>query len=197
MILVIDNYDSFTYNLVQYIGTLTTDMTVVRNDELTLHRIREMQLEKIVISPGPGIPSQAGISVDVIRELGEHTPIFGICLGHQAITEAYGGKVIRAHEIVHGKTSEIRHEGSLLFRGIPNRFIATRYHSLVADRETFPPDLRITAETNDGLIMALEHRSHPVYGVQFHPESIMTEMGMKIVENFITADPNHFNNSEH
>lgn len=185
MILIIDNYDSFTYNLVQYIGIINSDMTVVRNDKITLQDIEKMQPERIVISPGPGIPQQAGISVSLIREFYKSIPIFGICLGHQAIIEAFGGKIIRSDEIVHGKTSNINHVSSKIFNNIPDTFIATRYHSLIAERNSFPGDLKITAETENGVIMGIEHKKYPVFGVQFHPESIMTEYGKEMVSNFL------------
>ncbi len=190
MILIIDNYDSFTYNLVQYIGSLNPDLEVHRNDKITLDDIRKMQPERIVISPGPGKPEDAGLSIGLVKEFGDEIPIFGICLGHQAITVAFGGEVDRADEIVHGKTSKITHSGSPIFDGIPNQFEATRYHSLVAIKESFPEELKITAETDNGLIMALEHREYSIYGVQFHPESIVTEHGMKMVENFINTPKN-------
>ena len=197
MILVIDNYDSFTYNLVQYIGSLNPELDVQRNDKITLDEIREMNPERIFISPGPGKPEDAGLSIDIVKEFGENTPIFGICLGHQAITVAFGGKVDRANEIVHGKTSKIRHSDSAIFREIPETFEATRYHSLVALKEAFPDDLKITANTDNGLIMALEHRAFPIYGVQFHPESIVTEHGMKMVKNFLEISPTkHTKNSK-
>ena len=185
MILIIDNYDSFTYNLVQYIGSINPEMEVHRNDKITIDEIRRKNPEKIVISPGPGKPEDAGLSIDIVKEFGESTPIFGICLGHQAITVAYGGKVDRANEIVHGKTSCITQTGSVIFNDIPEKFEATRYHSLVAMKDFFPSGLKVTAETDNGLIMALEHREFPIYGVQFHPESIVTEHGMKMVENFL------------
>jgi len=185
MILIIDNYDSFTYNLVQYIGSLNPKLEVHRNDKITLAEIKSMNPERIVISPGPGKPEDAGLSIELVREFGEQTPIFGICLGHQAITVAFGGKVDRANEIVHGKTSGITQMGSAIFKDIPEKFAATRYHSLVALKESFPAELKITAETDNGLIMALEHREYPIYGVQFHPESIVTEHGMLMVENFL------------
>ena len=185
MILIIDNYDSFTYNLVQYIGTLNPDLEVHRNDKITLDEIRKIKPERIVISPGPGKPEDAGLSIDVVKEFGESTPIFGICLGHQAITVAFGGKVKQANEIVHGKTSLITHSGSEIFNGIPITFEATRYHSLVAMEDSFPKELKVTAKTDNGLIMALEHKKYPVFGVQFHPESIVTEHGMEMVKNFL------------
>ena len=185
MILVIDNYDSFTYNLVQYIGTLNPDLEVYRNDKITIDEVRIMNPQRIVISPGPGRPEGAGLSIDVVKEFGESTPIFGICLGHQAITVAFGGKVDRANEIVHGKTSTITHIGSKIFSDIPEIFEATRYHSLVAMEDSFPEELNVTAKTKNGLIMALEHKKYPIYGVQFHPESIVTEHGMDMVKNFL------------
>ena len=185
MILIIDNYDSFTYNLVQYIGTLNPDLEVYRNDKITIDKIRKMNPQRIVISPGPGKPEDAGLSINIVKEFGKATPIFGICLGHQAITVAYGGKVDRANEIVHGKTSKIEHTGSAIFKDIPKKFEATRYHSLVAIEDSFPSELKVTARTDNGLIMALEHQIFPIYGVQFHPESIVTEHGMKMVKNFL------------
>ena len=185
MILIIDNYDSFTYNLVQYIGTLNPNLEVHRNDKITLDEIKRMNPDKIVISPGPGKPQDAGLSIDVVKKFGESTPIFGICLGHQAITVAFGGKVDRANEIVHGKTSKITHSGSDIFKGIPAIFEATRYHSLVAMEDYFPEELKVTAKTDNGLIMALEHQEYPVFGVQFHPESIVTEHGIDMVKNFL------------
>ena len=185
MILIIDNYDSFTYNLVQYFGAITPDIVVHRNDKITLDEISDMEPDRIVISPGPGTPEEAGLSIDIITEFGKKIPIFGICLGHQAITVAYGGKVDRANEIVHGKTSKITHSGSMIFSDIPEKFEATRYHSLVAIEDAFPSDLQIIARTDNGLIMALEHKKYPIYGVQFHPESIVTEHGMKMVKNFL------------
>ena len=185
MILIIDNYDSFTYNLVQYIGAINPNLEVHRNDKITLDEIRESSPERIVISPGPGIPENAGVSIDIIKVFGQDIPIFGICLGHQAITVAYGGKVDRANEIVHGKTSKMKHTGSAIFKDIPKEFEATRYHSLVAIENSFPSTLKITARTNNGLIMGLEHEKFPIYGVQFHPESIVTEHGMKMVKNFL------------
>ena len=185
MILIIDNYDSFTYNLVQYIGSLNPVLEVYRNDKITIEEIRKMNPERIVISPGPGNPEDAGLSIDVVKKFGESTPIFGICLGHQAITVAFGGKVDRANEIVHGKTSKITHSGSEIFNGIPETFKATRYHSLVAIEDFFPKELQVTAKSDNGLIMALEHRELPIFGVQFHPESIVTEFGMNMVKNFL------------
>ena len=185
MILIIDNYDSFTYNLVQYIGTLDPNLEIHRNDKISLDKIKSMNPSRIVISPGPGRPEDAGLSIDVVKEFGKSIPIFGICMGHQAITVAFGGCVERANEIVHGKTSIITHSGSAIFRGIPETFEATRYHSLVAMEDSFPEELKVTAKTDNGLIMALEHKKYSVFGVQFHPESIVTEHGMDMVRNFL------------
>ena len=185
MILIIDNYDSFTYNLVQYIGAINSNLEVHRNDKLTLNDIINISPEKIVISPGPGVPEDAGISIDIIREFGDKIPIFGICLGHQAITVAFGGEVGRANEIVHGKTSKINHFGSSIFKDIPATFKATRYHSLVAIENSFPSDLKVTARTDNNLIMALEHVEYPIFGVQFHPESIVTDYGQNMINNFL------------
>ena len=185
MILVIDNYDSFTFNLVQFLGELGADLQVYRNDQLTMDQIRELNPEKIIISPGPCTPNEAGISMDVIRELGPTTPILGVCLGHQSIGQVYGGTVCRAPYLMHGKTSPIHHKGEGIFEGLPAPFTATRYHSLIVKREDLPADLEVTAETEDGLIMGLKHRKHPVYGVQFHPESILTECGKALLKNFL------------
>ena len=185
MILVIDNYDSFTYNLVQYIGTINPDIKVVRNDQFKLDEIEEWAPTHIVISPGPGRPEDAGHSVEVIKRNGASIPILGVCLGHQAITVAYGGNVVHSSEIVHGKTATIQHKGSTLFNGINGSFTATRYHSLMSERNSLPHELNITAELYNGLIMGISHKSHPVYGVQFHPESIATENGLQIVKNFL------------
>jgi len=186
VILVIDNYDSFTFNLVQFLGELGADLQVYRNDQITLDRIREMNPEKIIVSPGPCTPDQAGISMDVIRELGPVTPILGVCLGHQSIGQVYGGTVCRAPYLMHGKTSPIHHRGEGLFAGLPSPFTATRYHSLIVRREDLPADLEVTAETEDGLIMGMKHKKHPVYGVQFHPESILTEGGKDLLNNFLS-----------
>ena len=190
MVLMIDNYDSFTWNLVQYLQALGAEVKVVRNDELSVAEVMALAPERIVISPGPCTPNEAGISVDVIRELGARVPILGVCLGHQAIGQAYGGDVVRAKTIMHGKTSRIRHEGQGVFAGLPDGYEATRYHSLVVQRGTLPDCLEITARTDndDGSfdeIMALRHREHPVEGVQFHPESILTEHGHALLKNFL------------
>lgn len=185
MILVIDNYDSFTYNLVQEMGELGADLKVVRNDQIDIGGIRALNPSHIVISPGPGYPKDAGISRDVIRELGPEYPILGVCLGHQCIGEVYGGLVTHAQQLMHGKTSLIYHKHDPLFMGIPSPFLATRYHSLVVKEETLPAELMITAFTDDGEIMALRHRQYPIVGVQFHPESILTEFGIRILQNFV------------
>lgn len=185
MIVVIDNYDSFTYNLVQYLGELGAAQAVYRNDQATVEQIAAMQPDAVVISPGPCTPDEAGISLELIRRLGPTTPILGVCLGHQAIGRAYGGRVLPAPALMHGKTSRIYHSGTGLFAGLPNPFTAARYHSLIVDRASLPADLAVTAETEDGLVMAVQHRVHPVYGVQFHPESILTECGRQLLQNFL------------
>lgn len=185
MILVIDNYDSFTYNLVQYLGELGARLSVHRNDSITIDRIAKLAPDRILISPGPGEPRDAGISEEVIRRFAGVVPILGVCLGHQAIGEVYGGRIVRAKSIMHGKTSAIRHNGRGIFRGVSNPFDATRYHSLVVERASFPRELVITAETRDREIMGLTHRTLPIYGVQFHPESILTGEGKKILKNFL------------
>ena len=186
MILVIDNYDSFTFNLVQYLGELGADLTVFRNDALTVDQVRDMSPEKIVISPGPCTPTEAGISVETIQVLAGSIPILGVCLGHQSIGQAFGGTVIRAPTLMHGKTSQISHDGRGVFRGLPSPFTATRYHSLIVQRETLPDCLEVSAET-DGLIMGLRHREYAVEGVQFHPESILTTEGKRLLANFLAA----------
>ena len=190
MLLMIDNYDSFTYNLVQYLQALGAEVKVVRNDELNVAQIEQLAPERIVISPGPCTPNEAGVSVDVLRGLGARVPILGVCLGHQSLGQAYGGDVVRAKTIMHGKTSPIRHEGGGVFAGLPDAFQATRYHSLVVARESLPDCLEVTAWTDreDGAfdeIMGLRHREHPVEGVQFHPESILTEHGHALLKNFL------------
>lgn len=186
MILMIDNYDSFTYNLVQYLGALKADVKVFRNDALTVERIRKMRPQKIVISPGPGRPEDAGISIDIIKKLGPDIPILGVCLGHQGIGFAFGGKIINAKRLMHGKTSMIKHNGQGIFENLPNPFEATRYHSLVIDSRHVPDCLTVTAKSiDDGEIMGVQHKTYPVYGVQFHPESILTKQGMDILRNFL------------
>jgi len=185
MILVIDNYDSFTYNLVQYFGELGAELTVRRNDKVGLDEIEKLQPERICISPGPGTPLDAGISNELIRQFGPRIPILGVCLGHQCIGHVFGGEIVRAPRLMHGKTSPILHEGDGVFHGLPNPFEATRYHSLVVRRETFPAELEILAETSDGEIMGLRHRRFPIHGVQFHPESILTEEGKRLLTNFL------------
>jgi para-aminobenzoate synthetase component 2 len=185
MILMIDNYDSFTYNLVQYLGEIGAELVVHRNDRITLDDIAALGPERIVISPGPGTPDDAGISVALIQRFAPRIPILGVCLGHQAIGQAFGGRITRASVIMHGKTSEIRHHGGGIFDGVENPFTATRYHSLVVVRDSLPNCLRITAETADGVIMGLEHVEHPTVGVQFHPESIMTVVGHDLLRNYL------------
>ena len=185
MILVIDNYDSFTYNLVQYLGELGAEVRVVRNDQVSVDEIVKMKPAKLVVSPGPCTPAEAGISCEAIARLGPATPTLGVCLGHQCIGQVYGGTVIRAGRLMHGKTSLIRHNGKGVLSGMPNPFEAIRYHSLLVERESLPADLEITADTDQGEIMGLQHRKHPVYGVQFHPESILTQNGKQILKNFL------------
>ncbi len=186
MFLVIDNYDSFTYNLVQYLGELGADLHVVRNDEVTVDAIEsELKPERILISPGPGTPDTAGISLGVLERFAGILPILGVCLGHQAIGQHFGGKVIRAPEPVHGKPVEIRHDGKTIFSDLPETFAAGRYHSLVVERGSLPETLEISAESPDGLIMGLRHRTQKIEGVQFHPESILTEHGKKLLQNFL------------
>ncbi|MFM2197365.1 MAG: hypothetical protein RLZZ505_797 [Verrucomicrobiota bacterium] len=185
MLLILDNYDSFTYNLVQYFGELGAEMKIFRNDALTVDEVRSLAPERICISPGPCTPNEAGISLELIRELGPTTPILGVCLGHQSIGQIYGGDVVRADRLMHGKTSPIHHDGSSVFKGLPSPFEATRYHSLIVKRDTLPDCLEITAWTEEGEIMGLRHKEHPVHGVQFHPESILTEHGKQMLENFL------------
>ncbi|NJP07352.1 MAG: aminodeoxychorismate/anthranilate synthase component II [Chloroflexaceae bacterium] len=184
-VLLLDNYDSFTYNLYQYLCELEATVDVVRNDKTTVAAIAAQQPDRIVISPGPGTPAESGISIDVIRELGGQIPILGVCLGHQAIGAAYGGNVIRAPTAMHGKISSIYHNDTDVFAQLPSPFAATRYHSLIVERESLPAELTITAWTDDGLIMGLRHQTHPVYGVQFHPESIMTDHGKTLLQTFL------------
>lgn len=185
MLLILDNYDSFTYNLVQYFGELGAEMKVFRNDAITVEEVKALAPERICISPGPCTPNEAGISMDLIRELGATTPILGVCLGHQSIGQVYGGDVVRADRLMHGKTSPILHNGKSVFAGIPCPFEATRYHSLIVKRETLPDCLAVTAWTSEGEIMGLMHKTHPVHGVQFHPESILTQHGKQMLANFL------------
>ncbi len=189
MLLVIDNYDSFTYNLVQYLGELGAEMRIFRNDQITIDQIAAMKPSRILVSPGPCSPNEAGVSCDVIRTFGERIPIFGVCLGHQCMGQVYGGKVVRAARLMHGKTSPILHRGESLLKGLPSPFDAIRYHSLLVERESLPPDLVITAETAEGEIMGLQHKRFPVHGVQFHPESILTQNGKAILQNFLDLPP--------
>jgi anthranilate synthase/aminodeoxychorismate synthase-like glutamine amidotransferase len=186
MVLVIDNYDSFTYNLVQYLGELGAAVEVRRNDAVTVDQVARMRPDRIVISPGPCTPKEAGISVPLIRKLAGQMPILGVCLGHQAIGEAFGGKVVRAPYLMHGKTSPIRHDGKTIFQDLPQNFTATRYHSLIVEKEGLPDVLEISASTPDGLIMGLRHRKLPVEGVQFHPESVLTAAGKALLKNFLS-----------
>ncbi len=185
MILVIDNYDSFTYNLVQEMGELGAELHIARNDAITLDEVRQLQPSHIVISPGPGFPKDAGISNAIIREFGPSIPILGVCLGHQCIGEVFGGVVTHAPELMHGKTSMVYHKGDPLFTGVPSPFEATRYHSLAVEETTLPAELSVTAFTESGLIMGLRHKQYPIVGVQFHPESILTKFGMRMLENFL------------
>jgi anthranilate synthase component II len=184
-VLLLDNYDSFTYNLYQYLCELGAEVTVRRNDAITVDEAHAMHPDSVVISPGPGVPEDAGVSIDLIRALGSSVPILGVCLGHQAITVAYGGLVSRAPELMHGKASDILHDGSGVFEGLPNPFSAIRYHSLSAAPESVPPALEVIARTKSGVIMGLRHREYPVHGVQFHPESILTEHGKALLTNFL------------
>jgi para-aminobenzoate synthetase component 2 len=188
MILVLDNYDSFTYNLVQYLGELGEEIEVARNDKISLDEIAAMAPDRIVISPGPCTPNEAGISIELIRRFGPEIPILGVCLGHQAIGQALGGKVVRNDVIMHGKTSEIKHRGEGVFAGLPSPLQATRYHSLIIERESLPEALQITAETEDGTIMGVKHREWPLEGVQFHPESVLTPHGKQMLQNFIARN---------
>lgn len=186
MLLVIDNYDSFTYNIVQYLGEMQVDMQVHRNDQISVDQIRALKPERILVSPGPCSPREAGLSNEIIRAFGPEIPLFGVCLGHQCIGHTFGGNVIVNDRMMHGKTSPIRHNGKDLFAGMPNPFEATRYHSLVIERSSLPDCLEITAETAEGEIMGVRHKQFPVWGVQFHPESILTECGRTILRNFLT-----------
>jgi anthranilate synthase/aminodeoxychorismate synthase-like glutamine amidotransferase len=185
MILVIDNYDSFTYNLVQYLGELGAEMKIFRNDKITVAEAVALKPAKVLVSPGPCSPREAGVSCDIIREFGPRVPLLGVCLGHQAIGDVFGGKVVRAARLMHGKTSPILHQGESVFKGLPSPFDATRYHSLLVERESLPSCLKITAETAEGEIMGLMHTTFPVHGVQFHPESILTQHGKQLLQNFL------------
>lgn len=185
MILMIDNYDSFTFNLVQYLGELGADIKVYRNDKISISEIEQMAPDHIVISPGPCTPNEAGVSMEVIRHFSGKIPLLGVCLGHQSIGQVFGGKVTRAKELMHGKTSQVKHDGKTIFAGVPETFTATRYHSLIVDKDSLPDCLEISAETDDGVIMGIRHKEYRVEGVQFHPESILTEYGKTILQNFI------------
>ncbi|MGB7845241.1 MAG: aminodeoxychorismate/anthranilate synthase component II [Candidatus Acidiferrum sp.] len=185
MILLLDNYDSFTYNLAQYLGELGCTLEVHRNDKISVEQIVQRKPERIVISPGPCTPQEAGICVELIQKLAGELPILGVCLGHQAIGAAFGGKIVRAPKLFHGKTSEIKHDGKGVFRSVPNPLTATRYHSLIVERKSLPRELEVTAETQDGIIMGLRHRRYKVEGLQFHPESVLTESGKQILKNFL------------
>jgi len=185
MLLLLDNYDSFTYNLAQYLGEMGQKLEVRRNDRITLEEIGKLRPERIVISPGPCTPQEAGISIALIQRFAGKIPILGVCLGHQAIGAAFGGRVVRARKLMHGKTSRIEHDGKTIFRGLPQKFCATRYHSLIVERKSLPRELEISAVTDDGTIMGLRHRKFRVEGVQFHPESVLTEPGFRLLENFL------------
>ena len=185
MILLLDNYDSFTYNLAQYLGELGCTLEVHRNDKISVAEILRRKPERIVISPGPCTPQEAGISVELIQQLAGKCPILGVCLGHQAIGAAFGGKIVRAPKLFHGKTSEIEHDGKGIFRSVPNPLTATRYHSLIVERKSLPHELTVSARTKDGIVMGLRHRRFPIDGVQFHPESVLTESGKRILRNFL------------
>jgi para-aminobenzoate synthetase component II len=185
MILVIDNYDSFTYNLVQYLGELGQELKIFRNDKITLAGIAKLKPSRLLISPGPGVPSQAGISEEVIRVFGGKLPLLGVCLGHQAIGEVFGGKIVRQKTVMHGKTSEIYHDGKTIFKGLPNPFTATRYHSLLVERKSLPAVLEVSAWTKDKEIMGLRHKQLKIEGVQFHPESVLTASGKQLLANFL------------
>ncbi len=185
MILLVDNYDSFTYNLYQYLGELGAELKVIRNDEMTAEQAMALGPERIVISPGPGNPDQAGISLEIIKRAAGRVPLLGVCLGHQSLGQVFGGKVLRAPKLMHGKTSEIHHDGRTVFAGLPVPFTATRYHSLVVSRETVPDCLEVSAWTTDGLVMGLRHREYALEGVQFHPESILTRAGKDLLKNFL------------
>lgn len=187
MIILIDNYDSFTYNLRQYLGMLGADVRVYRNDAISIDDIKKMQPEKIIISPGPGRPEHAGISIDIVKKLGEVIPILGVCLGHQAIGQAFGAKIVKAPRPIHGMTAMIYHNGKGIYDGIENPFEATRYHSLIIEKSTLPSELEITSELKeDGLIMGIKHKKYPIEGVQFHPESVLTKVGLDILRNYLS-----------
>jgi len=186
MILLLDNYDSFTYNLAQYLGELGCEVEVHRNDKISVEEIARRKPERIVISPGPCTPQEAGISVELIQRLAGKFPILGVCLGHQAMGAAYGGKIVRATKLFHGKTSEIEHDGKGIFRGLPQKFTATRYHSLIVEKKSLPKEFTITAQTNDGTIMGMRHKKHKMEGVQFHPESVLTQDGKHLLKNFLS-----------
>jgi para-aminobenzoate synthetase component 2 len=186
VILLLDNYDSFTYNLAQYLGELGCTLEVHRNDKISVEQVARLKPERIVISPGPCTPQEAGISVELVEKLARAFPILGVCLGHQAIGAAFGAKIIRAPKLFHGKTSEIGHDGKGIFRSLPNPFTATRYHSLIVDRKSLPQELEVSAETKDGVIMGLRHREYKVDGVQFHPESVLTDSGKQLLKNFLS-----------
>jgi anthranilate synthase/aminodeoxychorismate synthase-like glutamine amidotransferase len=185
LILLLDNYDSFTYNLAQYLGELGCTVEVHRNDKISVEHIAQRKPERIVISPGPRTPQEAGVSVELVQKLSGKIPILGVCLGHQAIGAAFGGNIVRAPKLFHGKTSQIEHDGKGIFRDLPNPFVATRYHSLIVERKSLPKELVVTAETNDGIIMGVRHRQYPLEGVQFHPESVLTESGKQLLRNFL------------
>jgi len=186
VILLLDNYDSFTYNLAQYLGELGCQVEVHRNDRISVEQIAQRKPDRIVISPGPCTPQEAGICVELVQKLAGKIPILGVCLGHQAIGAAFGGKIIRAPKLFHGKTSQIRHDGSGVFRGLPNPFTATRYHSLIVERKSLPRALQVTAETDDDIVMGMQHLEYPLMGVQFHPESVLTESGKQLLKNFLS-----------
>jgi anthranilate synthase component II len=188
-VLLIDNYDSFTYNLYQYLSELGAQVTVRRNDAITVDEARRLKPDAIVISPGPGVPREAGVSVEMVRALGPTTPTLGVCLGHQAIAEAFGGKVVRAPELMHGKASRVHHTASGVFSGLPSPFSAIRYHSLCAQEADLPAELEVTAHSDSGVVMGIRHREYPVEGVQFHPESILTEHGKQLLANFLGLEP--------
>jgi anthranilate synthase/aminodeoxychorismate synthase-like glutamine amidotransferase len=185
MVFVLDNYDSFTYNLVQYMGELGAEMTVRRNDELTVDEVEALEPDRILLSPGPCTPQEAGISIDLVRHFAGKVPILGVCLGHQAIGAAFGGDVVRAPQLMHGKTSDVTHDGKTIFTGIQSPMTCTRYHSLIVAEKGLPEELEITARTADGTIMGLRHREHAVEGVQFHPESVLTQDGKRLIKNFL------------